>query len=118
MENNIVFLGTEIKLNIHIDPIGDLTMADYDFTVEAYCSTKKSLIINKSKESNDPRVIPVTGVDEKPNDYIILIDTSEVGTGNLKCKVTAYIPDPDFGLEETRTEVSIIDTGIEIVKSI
>ena len=28
MENNIVFLGTEIKLNIHIDPIGELTMED------------------------------------------------------------------------------------------
>ena len=111
MENNIVFLGTEIKLNIHIDPIGELTMADYDFTVEVYCSAKKSLIINKS---NTTLAKPVEGVE---NDYIILIDTSEIGTGNLKCKVTAYIPDNDFEDEE-RTEVSIIDTGIEIVKSI
>lgn len=113
MENNIVFLGTEIKLNIHIDPIGDLTMADYDFTVEAYCSAKKSLIINKSN------AIPVNPAEDgKTNDYVILIDTSEVGTGNLKCKITAYIEDADFGVGETRTEVSIIDTGIEIVKSI
>lgn len=111
MENNIVFLGTEIKLNIHIDPIGELTMADYDFIVEVYCSAKKSLIINKS---NTQLAKPVEGAE---NDYIILIDTSEIGTGNLKCKVTAYIPDDDFEDEE-RTEVSIIDTGIEIVKSI
>lgn len=112
MENsNIVFLGTEIKLNIHIDPIGDWTMEDYDFTVEAYCSTKKSLIISKSEAK------PVEGSGEKINDYIIMIDTSEIGTGNLKCKVTAYIPDDDFEFGK-RTEVSIIDTGIEIVKSI
>lgn len=110
MENsNIVFLGTEIKLNIHIDPIGELTMADYNFTVEAYCSTKKYLTINKSQAKP---------VENSENDYIIMIDTSEIGTGNLKCKVTAYIPDSDFGNGETRTEVSIIDTGIEIVKSI
>lgn len=109
--NNIVFLGTEIKLNIHIDPIGNLNMADYDFTVEVYCSAKKSLIIDKS---NTQLAKPVEGVE---NDYIILIDTSVIGTGNLKCKVTAYIPDDDFEFE-TRTEVSIIDTGIEIVKSI
>jgi hypothetical protein len=109
MENsNIVFLGTEIKLNIHIDPIGELTMVDYDFTVEAYCSAKKSLIINKTQAKP---------VDNSNSDYIIMIDTSEIGTGNLKCKVTAYIPDGDFEDEE-RTEVSIIDTGIEIVKSI
>lgn len=112
MENsNIVFLGTEIKLNIHIDPIGELTMEDYDFTVEVYCSTKKSLIINKSDAK------PIENGEEKINDYIIMIDTSEIGTGNLKCKITAYIPDDDFEFEK-RTEVSIIDTGIEIVKSI
>lgn len=110
-DSNIVFLGTEIKLNIHIDPIGELTMEDYDFTVEAYCSAKKSLIINKSD------AIPVVGADGKTNDYIILIDTSEIGTGNLKCKITAYIPDGDFKDEE-RTEVSIKESGIEIVKSI
>ena len=108
MENNIVFLGTEIKLNIHIDPIGELTMQDYDFTVEAFCSTKKVLTIEKSDAK------PVEGSDD---DYIILVDTNEVGTGNLKCKVTAFIPDGDFG-DDFRTEVSIIDTGIEIIKSI
>lgn len=109
MENsNIVFLGTEIKLNLHIDPIGELTMENYNFTVEAYCSAKKSLLINKSQAKP---------VENSKDDYIILIDTSEIGTGNLKCKVTAYIPDVDFEDKE-RTEVSIIDTGIEIVKSI
>lgn len=114
MENNIVFLGTEIKLNIHIDPIGDFTMHDYAFTVEAYCSSKKSLTI----ESSDKKLAkPVEGFNGKINDYIIMIDTSEIGTGNLKCKVTAYIPDDDFEFGK-RTEVSIIETGIEIVKSI
>ena len=114
MENNIVFLGTEIKLNIHIDPIGEVTMADYNFTVKAYCSAKKYLTI---KSSDEKLAIPVKGADGKINDYIILIDTSEIGTGNLKCEITADIPDNDFK-DGYRTEVSIKDAGIEIVKSI
>lgn len=32
MDTNNIFLGTEIKLNIHIEPIGDMRMEDYDYT--------------------------------------------------------------------------------------
>jgi hypothetical protein len=109
MEGNTVFLGTEIKLNIHIDPIDGLTMKDdFLFTIEAYCSPKNSITIEKDK------AIPV---ENSKDDYIILIDTYKVGTGTLKCKVIAEIPDGDFD-NDYRTEVSIIDTGINIVKSI
>jgi hypothetical protein len=51
------------------------------------------------------------------NNYIVLVDTNEVGAGDLKCKVTAYIPDGDFP-DELRTEVVNIDTGINIIKSL
>jgi hypothetical protein len=78
------------------------------FTIEAYCSPKNSITIEKSK------AIPV---ENSTDDYIVLIDTSKIGTGTLKCKVIVEIPDGDFD-DDFRTEVSIIDTGIEIVKSI
>lgn len=108
MENNFVFLGTELKLNLHIEPIKDLTMKDYDFTVEAYCSSRKSLVLKKVGSN-------IKELDS--NNYILLINTAEVGPGILKCKVTALLPDTDFK-DNIRTEVSIIDTGIEIIKSI
>lgn len=100
------FLGTELKLNINIAPIGDITMDDYDFTVEVFCSVKKSVVITKKEAIR---------IDE--SNYVVLVDTTILGAGDVKCKVTAYIPDEDFD-DGLRTEVIGIDTGIDIVKSI
>jgi hypothetical protein len=101
-----VFLGTELKLNISIDPIGDISMDNYDFEVEVYCSPKKAITTPKAEMKR---------VDK--DNYIILVDTNVIGTGDLKCRIVAYIPDSDFS-DALRTEVQIIDTGINVVKSL
>ena len=101
-----VFLGTELKLNINIEPIGTVTMDTYNFEVEVYCSPKKTIIVKK----ND-----AIRIDE--SNYVILIDTNVVGAGDLKCKVTAQVPDADFS-DMIRTEVMAMDTGIKIIKAI
>lgn len=101
-----VFLGTELKLNVNIEPIGDVTMDNYEFEIEVYCSPKKSIIIPKE---NTIRV--------DSDNYVVLVDTNIVGAGDLKCKVTAQVPDGDFP-DQLRTEVVCIDTGINIVKAI
>lgn len=104
--HNSPFIGTELKLNIHIESIGSITMDDYKFEVETYCIPAKTIVTNK----ND-----MIRVDS--NNYIVLVDTNEIGVGKLRCKVTAYIPDADFN-DGFRTEVVNIDTGIEILRSI
>lgn len=104
--NNNPFIGTELKLNVNIEPMGELTMDSYDFEVEVYCSPKKTIVTPKSN---------MIRTDE--NNYIVLVDTAIVGAGDLKIKVTAYIPDADFP-DMLRTEVVAIDTGINIVKAI
>lgn len=101
-----IFLGTELKLNIHIEPIGDLTMKDYDFNVDVFCSSRQ--VVNIKKEE-------AIYVDD--TNYIILIDTNDIGIGNVKCKITAYIPDQDFE-DGFRTEICGIKTDIEIVKGL
>lgn len=101
-----VYIGTELKLNINIDPIDGKTMDDYNFEVEVFCNVHKSSTIKKG----DNNCIKVDS-----NNYIILIDTSTVGVGNLKCKVTAYIPDTHF-VDLLRTEVVLLNTDIQIVK--
>jgi hypothetical protein len=106
MKNESPFIGTELKLNIHIEPIGETTMDDYNFEVEVYCSPKKPIIIPKE---NTIRV--------DSDNYVVLVDTNIVGAGDLKCKVTAQVPDGDFP-DQLRTEVVCIDTGINIVKAI
>ena len=51
------------------------------------------------------------------NNYVLLVDTEELGAGDVKCKITAYIPDFDFP-DTLRTEVSLIDTGLNVIKTI
>ena len=102
-----VFLGTEIKLNVSIDPIGDMTMDDYDFNVEAICGTFKKRSVTFKK-------VQAIRVDE--NNFIICLDTAAVGTGELKLKVTAFLPDGDFA-DGKRTEIVEVGTGVEIVKT-
>ena len=76
----------------------------YDFVVEVYCSNQKVLNIPKSQAIR---------VDEE--NYVVLVDTKVIGTGRIKCKVTAQIPDADFS-DSYRTEVVIIDTELDIIK--
>lgn len=103
-DNNSVFIGTELKLNLHIEPIGNTTMEDYAFEVDVFTSTKKVATITKDD------CIKVDA-----NNYIMLIDTSELGVGEIKCKVTAHIPDAQFE-DDFRDEVLGINTGIFVTK--
>ena len=101
-----VFLGTELKLNVNVEKMGKVTMDDYNFVVTLYCSTSKAIIVPKESAIR---------VDD--SNYIVRVDTTIIGVGKLKCKVEAELPDGDFP-EQLRTEVMIIDTGIEIVKAL
>lgn len=103
---NTVYLGTEMKLNISIEPIGGKTMDDYDFVVEFYCNPSKKVAVKK----NDMKR-------EDNKNFIACLDTSSLGPGKLKCKVIAEIPDGDFKDDEKRTEVQVVETGIEIIKA-
>ena len=102
----IVYEGTELKLNINISPIDNHSMSDYDFKVEVYCSPSFSITVLKEDAIK---------VDD--NNYIILVDTMALGTGKVKLKVTAYIPDDDFS-DYLRTEVAYVNTDIVISKGI
>lgn len=101
-----VFIGTELKLNVHIDRIENITMDDYDFSVDLYCSPKNTINIPKSK---------AVRIDSE--NYIVLLDTTLVGAGSLKAKITSYIPDDDFD-DGYRTVVIMMNTNINIVKSL
>lgn len=103
---NKVFIPTELKLNVHIEPMGNLTMDDYNFEVEVYCSPVRPIKVNKSDALR---------IDS--DNYVVLVDTKVVGAGDLKCKVIAYIPDGDFP-DSLRTEVVCIDTEIDVEKGI
>lgn len=104
MAKNIIYLGTELKLNIHIEPIDGLTMDNYDFNIDVYVSQRKIVSTPKSE---------CVRIDE--NNYVVLVDTNVIGVGDITCKVTAYVPDGDFD-DGLRTEVVQIQTGITIAR--
>ncbi len=109
MAKQTIYLGTEIKLNINIEPISNITMDSYDFVVELICGSMKKNTVAITKEE-------AIKVDQ--SNYIVCADTTLLGVGRLKCRIVAHIPDGDFKDDRTRTEVVEIDTGIEIVKTI
>lgn len=101
-----MFIGTELKLNINIEPMDELTMDDYDWSIDVYCSAKRVITIPKTES-----------IKIDSSNYVVLVDSSELGAGDVKVKFTAYIPDYDFS-DSIRTEVAIMDTGLNIVKTI
>lgn len=101
-----VIKGTEIKLNLHIDSIGELHMTDYDWTCNIYTSPESSITMGKNNCLNNDTLI---GKD----DYLIPIDTGQLDPGTIKIKVTAYIPDKDFE-DDLRTEIQVVNTNIRV----
>lgn len=104
--NTECVLGTQLKLNIHIDPLGELHMADYDFECKFFVFQKKFIDVTKDE---------MIKVDE--DNYLVLVDTTTLGIGNLHITLTAYVPDNDFA-GEIRKEVVCVPTNINIVNCI
>lgn len=103
-------MGTELKLNVSIDPIGDLSMDSYDFEIEFFTS----------KQRYKKRVFKKGGKGikkEDSNNYICCLNTTDVGSGVLVCRIVAYLPDSDFD-DGLRTEIVEFNTKIEIVSKV
>lgn len=107
--SNSVFIGTELKLTLNISPIEGLTMSDYEWEVEVFTSSKRGIILKRED---------CVYLDDE--NYILLINSELLGIGEIKCKVTAYIPDEDFqnygDKDGIRKEVLGINTGVFITK--
>ena len=96
-------LGTELKINVHVEPIDGLHMSDYDFTCTFFVYKNKSVVVNKKD---------FTRVDD--DNYIAKVDSVKVGAGQLKMKFEADIPDSDMD-DGFRKEVELVDLGVTIV---
>lgn len=62
--NTECVLGTQLKLNIHIEPLGLLHMSDYDFECKFFVFQKKNVIVTKAE---------MVKVDK--DNYLAIIDT-------------------------------------------
>lgn len=103
-----IVLGTELKMRIHVDPIDEFQLQDYNFKVEVYTTT--SNIITFDKDS-DNIILP----DDNRDTCVVLFNSKDIGVGRVKVKITADIPDEDFK-DGYRTEIAVEDTNIMIVR--
>lgn len=99
-------LGTELKINVHVEPIGGLRMSDYGFECAFFVYANKKVVIEKKDMKK---------VDD--DNYLAIIDSAkgmQIGRGTINMEITAYIPDADFD-DGLRTEKAIVCTGVTIV---
>lgn len=109
-------IGTELKINVNVEPIGNVHLADCDFeclfyikgqvpTASGVASTKrgtKSVLVRKEE---------MLRVDD--DNYVALVDSSLLGVGNVMMTIKVYVPDTDFD-DGFRTEVDSVWTGVTI----
>lgn len=96
-------LGTELKINVHVEPIDGYHMSDYDFECVFFVYKNRPLVVKKNE---------MTKVDD--DNYIAKVDTEKVGVGSLKMKFIAEIPDSDMN-DGLRKEVELVDLNIPII---
>lgn len=95
-------IGTQLKINIHIDNIDNYSMNDMDFECEFYISPNKFITVYKKD---------MIKVDNE--NFIAIVDSEKLGIGKLMVKVTAYVPDGDFE-DGFRKEVARTYTNVTI----
>ena len=99
-------LGTEFKLNVHLDSLDGLHMSDYDFEVALYVYTNRKVVFQKSK---------LKKVDD--DNYLLMVETADalrIGRGRINAEITAYIPDSDFS-DGLRTEKLVLCTDVTAI---
>lgn len=97
-------IGTDLKINVNVKPIGDISLSQCDFTCTFFISSSKSVILSKSQ---------LVKIDN--DNYLALFNSEELGVGTIKMTIEIKVPDPLFD-KGYRTEIETVCTGINITK--
>ena len=98
----MVILGTELKININVEPVDNVHLAECEFVATFYANSEKSLTINKSEM-----------IYKDIDNYIALVDSQLLGKGLVRMKLEVEIPDKDFP-DGYRKEIGVVCTNIVI----
>lgn len=94
-------VGTQVKFNVSLSLPGGLTMDDIRFEIDFFIYSNRVVKIDKSEMQR---------VDA--NNYIAVCDTSLTGSGEIKMRVTAYLPDGSW----ERKEIETVSTKVIVVR--
>ena len=80
-------IGSDIKILIAAELPNELTLKDVDFSVTVY---------NTSIADKQKTYPKADCIDTEEGDYVVLVDSEELGIGQYQCKLIVHIPDTDY----------------------
>lgn len=97
-------IGSDVKILIEASLPDDLLLRDVDFTVKVVNYSQKDLsqIYTKSE-----------CVETEDGNYVVLVNSEDLGIGEYRCLLTVYIPDTDYPAG-TRKEVVKINPHVQV----
>lgn len=97
-------IGTELKLNVSVEPMNGIHLAQCDFECEFFRRGNKSNGVIVAKDA-------MIKIDD--DNYIARINSQDIGVGPVMMTITVHVPDPDFD-DGYRTERDTVWTGVTI----
>ncbi len=76
-----IAFGELAKFSLSIEPVGDLTPADYDYSIHLFVDERRFVEVTKSE------------VVEEEGQLVFYADTRKVGVGIVLARIIAEIPD-------------------------
>lgn len=98
-----IYLGSDVKLNVHVERMGDVPMSKYHFTVDVFAGKSNTITIDKSEAKQ---------IDD--DNYMVCFNSSALGLGRIIAIVKCEIPDEEIKGHK-RTEIVRVDTGLNII---
>lgn len=95
-------IGTEFKMNVHMEPVGSIHLSDVDFECTFYVYTNRKVLVKKEE---------MVMVDE--DNYIAVIDSQKIGVGRMSMTMKVWIPDADCK-DGLRTDIVSVQTDAVI----
>lgn len=105
-EVQTVTLGSDVKIEFTAELPDDLTLSDVDFSGKVLNADMK----DESVDFNKAGCIELEGGEN----YVVMVDSDDLGIGTLMLKLTVMIPDTDYQ-SGTRKQVVNINPHIKIV---
>ena len=105
-EVQTVTLGSDVKIEFTAELPDDLTLSDVDFSGRLLNVDQKDVDVDFNKAD----CIELEGGEN----YVVMVDSDDLGIGTLMLKLTVMIPDTDYQ-SGTRKQVVNINPHIKIV---
>lgn len=102
-----IYKDTVVAMTLSLNKFGSFSMAQYDFTIYAYCDKDNVVEIPKRE-----------AVRINDDAYMFWVDTAKTGCGKLRFAVKAMIPDTDLPTLMRPELVDEIDSGYYVTQSV